>query len=154
MTSLKDYQTAVDRLLALTQRELLIYDHNLALFRLETRSGIEALKNILKHSPLTICLRMAVRDSRHVREASPRLLDLLRGHSHRILLHETAENLSHLRDSVLIADQSHTLVLFEQEQARSTLILDDPTGTRCHVLRFEEIWQSGSQPIQVTPLGL
>ena len=61
ITSWNDYQTAIDRILALACKQVWIYDEDLGMLRLEASERMEALKIPLAlHHP--DCLRIALRD--------------------------------------------------------------------------------------------
>jgi len=152
-TAWGDYQTAIDRLLALASNELRIYDRNLTQLKLDNPARIEMLKRLLTNSR-EISLRIAVRDAKHIRDQSPRLLELLRNHSHRMAIIETPENLAHLRDGMILADNGNGLILFDQDQARSKLIIDDIGETSVYLRRFDEIWREGGQSVSASVAGL
>jgi hypothetical protein len=152
-TSWGDYQIAIDRLLALAQNGLCIYDKNLAQIKLENPARIEMLKRLLANSR-GLTLRIAVRDGGHLRDHSPRLMELLRNNSHRMAIFETPENLAHLRDSMILADEGNGLILFDQDQPRCKLILDEIGETSVYSRRFEEIWQEGGRPVSAGIVGL
>ncbi|MBS1198529.1 MAG: hypothetical protein H6R18_2314 [Proteobacteria bacterium] len=152
-TSWGDYQIAIDRLLALAQHELRIYDKNLVQLKLENPARIEMLKRLLANSR-GITLRITLRDAGHLRDQSPRLMELLRNNGHRMAITETPENLAHLRDGMILADDSNGLILFDQDQPRCKLIVDDIGGTSAYLRRFEEIWQEGGHPFSASVAGL
>jgi len=152
-TNWGDYQTAIDRLLTLASKELRIYDKNLAQLKLDNPARIEMLKLLLVNRR-EISLRIAVRDAKHIRDQSPRLLELLRNNSHRMAIIETPENLAHLRDGMILADDGNGLVLFDQDQPRSKLIIDDIGETSVYLRRFDEIWREGGQSISASVAGL
>lgn len=153
MTSWGDYQSAIDQLLVMPLSTLCIYDHDLTRLSFESVLRSEALKEILTHSN-DVGLRIAVRDARHLQEASPRLLNLLRNYGHRMEIRETPENLAHLRDGMFLADKKHGVILFDYAQARSKIVLDDLVEIQVYQQRFEEIWDSGGYPVSATTIGL
>lgn len=152
-TSWGDYQIAIDRLLALAKNELCIYDKNLAQIKLENPARIEMLKRLLANSR-GLTLRIGVRDGAYLRDHSPRLMELLRDNSHRMAVIETPENLAHLRDSMILADEGNGVILFDQDQPRCKLIVDDIGETSGYRRRFEEIWQEGGRSISAGIVGL
>ena len=153
MNSWSEQQAALDQLFALAERELAIYDRNLERFKLDDPARITMLTRLLTGDP-NARLRIAVRDARHFRNHSPRLVALLRDHGHHMMVQETPENLAHLRDSMILADDHHALVVFDQDQPRCKLILDDPAATRPYLRRFDDLWQEGGTPVSPSVLGL
>lgn len=153
MNSWSEQQAALDQLLALAGRTLAIYDRDLVRLKLDDPARIAALTRLLASDP-NARLRIAVRDARHVRNHAPRLITLLRQHCHQMMVQETPENLAHLRDSMILADDGHTLVVFDQDQPRCKLILDDPAAIRPYLRRFDDLWQEGGTPVSASVLGL
>lgn len=153
MTSWGEYMAALDQLLAMPIAALCIFDHDLKRLGLESPERHEALKRIFLQGKNTH-VKIAVRDPQHVLGHSPRLMELLRTQSHRLSIQQTPENLGHLRDGMIIADDCHALILFDQDQARSKLILNNIPETQVYLQRFEEIWQSGGQPVSASTIGL
>lgn len=152
-TTWSDYQTAIDQLLALAERQLFIYDHDLARLKLDSPTRLEALTRIVKNGEED-CLRIAVRHATHFREHSPRLVELLRTHSHRLSMQETPDSIAHLRDGMILADNRHALILFDQEQPRGKLLCDAPTEITPYLRRFDDIWNEGGAFLSATVLGL
>lgn len=153
MNSWSEQQAALDQLLALAVRTLAIYDRDLVRLKIDDPARIAALTRLLASDP-NARLRIAVRDARHVRNHAPRLISLLRQYGHQMMVQETPENLAHLRDSMILADDGHALVVFDQDQPRSKLILDDPTATRPYLRRFDDLWQEGGTPVSASVVGL
>ncbi len=153
MTSWGEYQSAIDRLLPFAAQELRIYDQDLSKLGLESSERCDKLRQLVL-SGKGICIKIAVRDANYFRNHAPRLFQLLQNFGHRMSLQETPENLAHLRDGMMIADDCHALILFDQEQARSKLVTDDPEETRPYLYRFEEIWQAGCRPVSASTIGL
>lgn len=153
LTSWNEFQAGIDRLLSSAVREVLIFDRDLSSFKLESPERIERLRALLQaHPPGT--LRIAVADGEAVRRSHPRLLRLLSEYTHAMSLQETPAHLEQLRDSMLLADNRHGLVLFERGQARAKLLLDESAELSAYRRRFEEIWNEGGTPLSASPLGL
>lgn len=153
MTSWGEYMAALDQLLAMPIAELCIFDHDLKRLGLESPERHEALKRIFLQGKNTH-VKIALRDTLHLLGYSPRLMDLLRAQSHHLSIQQTPENLGHLRDSMIIADDCHALILFDQDQARSKLILKNIPETQIYLQRFKEIWQNSDQPVSASTIGL
>jgi len=151
--SWSDYQRSVDTILAGVRHRLCIYDQDLSLLKLDSKERLSRLQALLQHGR-SGCLQIAIRDATHLRQRAPRLMELLATFSHLMSIVETGENLAHLRDSMLIADGERALIRFEQNQARSKLLIDEPAETMPYQKRFEEIWLESNHPIAPTTLGL
>lgn len=153
LTFWADYQTAIDRVLALATRNISIYDEDLGQLHLEAPGRIDALK-----VPLTSgrgdCLRIALRNTGPLQQRQPLVLRLLASYGHNSAAHQTPEQLSHLRDSMILVDGSHALIRFDRDQPRSKLLIDAPEDVMPYLRRFEEIWAEGGTPVRSTTLGL
>ena len=153
ITTWNDYQSALDRLLAIACHALYIYDEDLAHLKLESPDRLGELKRILKHGqPDT--LQIAVRNATRLRQDSPLLLGLLETFSHCSSARETPDSVSHLRDSMIIADGKHALIRFEKDLPRSKLLIDEPEELRPYINRFSEIWDEGGEGVSSNTLGL
>lgn len=152
-TSWSDYQQGIDTVLRTAEQRLCIYDPDLRLLKLDGEGRLIQLKRLLQ-GKREQCLRIAVRNAEFVRRNSPRLLELLTTYGHLMSIVETPEGLSHLRDCLLLADACHGVIRFDQEQARSKLLIDEPEEVMPYQKRFDEIWNEGNHPITASTLGL
>ena len=152
-TSWSDYQIAIDRLLALARKRICIYDEDLVQLHLENPTRIALLK-----MPLSVerhdCLRIALRNAAPLQQQQPLLRDLLQTFSHNSAVHETPEQLSHLRDAMILVDDAHALIRFDRDQPRCKLLIDEGDEVTPYRRRFEEIWTEGGTPVGSTTLGL
>jgi hypothetical protein len=152
-TSWADYQSAIDRLFALAAKRIWIYDEDLGMLHLETAERIEMLKRPLA-STRQDCLRIALRNTAPLQQRQPLMQRLLATHSHNSAAQKTPEQLSHLRDSIILVDDVHALIRFDRDQPRSKLLIDEPEEVMPYRRRFEEIWAEGGTPVAATTLGL
>jgi hypothetical protein len=153
LTSSAEYQCGVDRILALAKRQLWIYDEDLAALRLETPQRLECLQALLAAHPAD-CLAIALRTAEPLRRQNPRLCHLLATYSHNTAIWQTPDQLGHLRDALLIADETHALVRFDRDQARAKLLVDEPEEVLAYRQRFAAIRNEGGTPVAMTTLGL
>ena len=153
ITTWSDYQSAIDRLLAMTSQSLCIYDEDLGRLKLETPSRLKELKRILQEDGRGT-LQIAVRSATLLRQHAPLLLGLLTTFSHRATAQETPLSIAHLRDCMIIADGRHALIRFERDLPRSKLLTDEAEELKPYLNRFGEIWTEGGEPITNTTLGL
>lgn len=152
LTSWQAYRDAADRLLALSNRELLIFDPDLAQLALEEPQRHAQLERLLASPQAHI--RLALLDVARLRDHSPRLAALFRRHSHHLSITELPEHLQHLRDCLMLADGEHALIRFDRDQPRSKLLTSAPEAVAPYRQRFEALWQEGGTAISLTPLGL
>lgn len=152
-TSWPEYQMAIDRVLALARQRISIYDEDLGMMHLESPQRIAALRATLS-AVRSDCLRIALRSTTLFEQHQPRLRSLLRDYSHNSAVQETPEQLSHLRDSMILIDDAHALIRFDRDQPRCKLLIDESDEVMPYHKRFEEIWAEGGLPISPTALGL
>ena len=152
-TSSGEYQVALDRLLSLATRRIWVYDEDLAMLRLDTPARIDLLRAPLaaKHPD---CLRIAVRNLGPLQQRQPLLQALLQTYGHNSAAQQTPEQLSGLRDSMIIVDDVHALIRFDRDQWRSKLLIDETDEVMPYRRRFEEIWSEGGTPYGATTIGL
>lgn len=153
ITSWGEYQAAIDRLLALAVSQIRIYDADLGQLRLDSPKRQEQIRRVLGAGRQE-ALHIAIRDGDPVRREHPQLLKLLTTYCHIASARQTPEHLGHLRDSMIIVDGRHALVRFENDQARSKLLVDEIEEVRPYLLRFNEIWTEGGEQVNATALGL
>ncbi len=152
-TSWPDYQTAIDRILALARKRICIYDEDLGHLHLETPERIAMLKAALS-TVRADCLRIALRDAMPLQQRHPILQELLTTYSHNSAVQQTPEHLAHLRDSMILVDDAHALIRFDRNQPRCKLLLDESDEVMPYRRRFDEIWAEGGTPVSPTTLGL
>lgn len=152
ITTWSDYQTALDRLLALADRKLVIYDEDLKQLSLDG-ARLTQLQRVLAAGEAG-ALRIALRNAAPLRSHQPRLLGLLATWSHLAAAQQTPEHLAHLRDSMILVDGRHGLIRFDRDQPRSKLLLDDPEAIRPYLQRFDALWHEGGEPVSTVTLGL
>ena len=153
ITSWTDYQAAIDRLLAIAHEKIRIYDENLGQLHLDASTRLEQIQRVL-NAGRPEALLIALRDAALVAQSNPCLLKLLTAYCHLGSARETPEHLGHLRDNMILVDDRHALIRFDQGHARSKLLIDEPDELRPYIKRFNEIWAEGGAQIGATTLGL
>jgi len=153
ITSWADYQTAVDRLLAIACEKICVYDEDLASLKLESANRLSAIKRVLLASHGEV-LRIAVRNAALIRQQHPMFQQLLSTYAHLAKAQETPTQLAHLRDSMIIVDDKHALIRFERDLPRSKLLIDEADELRPYLTRFREIWEEGGEGVTTTTIGL
>jgi hypothetical protein len=153
ITSWTDYQTAVDRLLAIACQTICIYDEDLTALNLESTNRLVSIKRILQTGHED-ALRIAVRNATPIRQQHPKFQQLLSTYCHLAKTQETPAQLAHLRDSMVIVDDKHALIRFERDLPRSKLLVDEADELRPYLIRFREIWSEGGEGLTTSTLGL
>jgi hypothetical protein len=150
-----DYQTAIDRLLAVASHKICIYDEDLAQLKLDSPARLDRLKRLLNGGGTSPRLQIAVRNSEPLRRQHPSLLNLLATHGHLFAMQQTAPQLAHLRDAMIIVDDSHGLIRFERDLPRSKLLIDENEELKPYRSRFTDLWnEGGGEAVNTTVLGL
>lgn len=153
LTSWGEYQLALDRLLAMAEHEIRIYDEDLVILKLETAPRLEQLKRLLQQNRADT-LQVALRNSEPFKHHQPLLLKVLATHAHTMAVQQTPEQLAQLRDSMVLVDGRHGLIRFDRDQPRAKLLVDEIEELMPYRRRFEEIWNEGGIPVSPTTLGL
>ena len=148
----RDYDAALDVLLARPQRTLRIFDRQLnasynSLQRCELLRGF-----LLRHRANRVFV--VVHDAGNLTRDCPRLLNLLRQFSHAVTVHETDGEGKRACDPIALADERDYLHRFHYDQPRALLALDDPQGAHGLLQRFQEIWEASVPAVSATTLGL
>ena len=153
ITSWGDYQAAIDRLLAMATESIFIYDQDLGQLKLDSATRLDQLRRILSAGQRD-ALQIALRNADPLRRQHPALLGLLSTYCHIAAAHQTPEQLAHLRDCMILVDNKHGLIRFEQEQPRSKLLIDETDELKPYLTRFAELLAEGGEQVSSTTLGL
>lgn len=153
ITSWSDYQAAIDRLLLLAGQRIWIFDENMSQIRLDSSSRLSEIKRFLAVN-VNNSVKIALRDTEPLQRQHPLLIKLLLLHSHQITAQQTPAQIAHLRDCMLLIDDRHGLIRFEQNLPRAKLLIDEPDELQPYIRRFTEIWSEGGEVAGQTTLGL
>ncbi|MDR2165262.1 MAG: hypothetical protein LBO79_06505 [Zoogloeaceae bacterium] len=149
--SWREFHAATEQVLGRAQRELCIWDNDLAELRLDMPEHIDCLRRILIGNA---DVRIALKRTDHLHRDHPRLVELFKHYSHTFQILQVHAGLENVRDTLVIADRAHVVIRPELAQPRSTHILDDPVETAPWLKRFEAVWAEGGIPFSPTTLGL
>lgn len=153
LTSEAEYRQACDTILRRAEHEILIFDRDLVAMRLEDKARLEALAGFLQAGDVRK-VRIVLHDPGPLERDAPRLTRLIFRFSHLIEVRQSPDNLRHLADTHLIADESHGVRRFHVDQPRSAAILDDPTYINPWRQRFEELWELSHPCLTIHTTGL
>lgn len=140
ITSEADYRDACDAILARAEREILIFDRDLAAPQLNRKARVDALAAFLTADRLRR-IRIVLHDSAALERDMPGLVQLFLRFSHAIEVRLSPDNLRHMADTHLLADGRHGVRRFHADQPRSAIIVADEAYIHPWRQRFEELWQ-------------
>ena len=153
ITSWHDHDLAVERALSLVQENILIYANELTPLKLDSEANHNAINRILKTGEPG-CLQVILRNALNWHHTQPRLAKLCLSHSHLISIREAPSDLAHLTDSMLLIDNKHAVIRFDEHFPRSKLLIDEAEEVRPYVMRFSQIFTASSETASQTQLGL
>lgn len=153
LTSEREYRQACDTVLGRAEREILIFDRDLRALQLDDRSRLQLLSDFLATDPLRR-IRVVLHDPEPLHRQTPRLMQFIGRFSHLIDIRQSPDNLRHLADTHLLADDAQGVRRFHIDQPRSALILDDPAYVHPWRQRFEELWGLSHPCLQINTTGL
>lgn len=153
LESERDYEAAIDQVIAAAEGVLRIFDVDL-------RSG--AYFSVRRHQLLSDFLRRSGRnrltivlhDTAYLTGYCPRLMNLLTMHSHALAIHKTEDHARVAHDPFVLADDLHYVHRFHRDGPRSLLAMNDPVGTRQLSDRFDELLDASHPAVFATTLGL
>ncbi len=153
LSSRKEYLDAFDRLAALVERELRIFDPDCFHLQINSPHRCELLRAFLLRRRDNR-LYMALHDTDYVRNNCPRFTSLLQQFSDRMFIHQTQGDAARVQDCMVLADRLHFVRRPVQAQPRGTLWLHDDRESQGMYLRFSEIWESSFTAVSATTSGL
>jgi hypothetical protein len=153
ITSEAEYRRACDAILQRAQREILIFDRDLAALQLDEKPRLEALEDFLRQDAVRR-IRIVLHDPEPLERDAQRLRNLIFRFSHVIDVRQSPDNLRNLADTHILANESDGVRRFHADQPRSALILDDPGYIRPWLKRFEELWQLSHPCLRINTTGL
>lgn len=153
LTSEAEFRQACDTVLGRAKRELLIFDRDLRSLQPDHNSRLQLLSDFLAADRLRR-IRIVLHDPEPLHRQTPRLMHLIARFSHLIEVRKSPDNLRHLADAHVLADDAQGVRRFHIDQPRSALILDDPTYIHPWRERFEELWGLSQPCLQVNTTGL
>lgn len=147
------FEAAMDAIISQAEHELLIFDADLQTARYGSRARIELMRSFLAKSRsnrLILLLHHAEPLAMHC----PRLMELVKLHSHTVFIHKTGEEAHIAQDSFALADGLHYLHRFHVDHARFRYSLDNPAATHQLRERFDQIMETSTHSLSATTLGL
>ena len=149
----RNYEAALDSVIALAEKELLIFDQDFehgdyaSSRRFERLFGFLSKDNVSK---LTIILQ----STNYFIQHCPRLFELLKNYGHKMVVYETNYSAKVAKDCFVIADKQHYVRRFHIEQARFKYALNDVEECANLGMRFDELLDETTEAVSTTKLGL
>lgn len=147
-----NYQQAIRQVIAHAERELLIFDQDLAKGDYASVAMFELLRDFLAKDRQNR-LVMVLHDTSYFTQRCPRLFELLALYGHIMTVYETNDYAKVAKDSFVIADQKHYVRRFHIDQPRFRYAFDHVEAAMLNK-RFDELLAETSVTVSTTTLGL
>jgi hypothetical protein len=149
---MREYEAVIDALIPQTQRTIRVFDR--ALSRAwSSGERYEALRRFLlsgRSNRLLIVLHQADQLERDC----PRMLELVRGFSTAVKIHQTLDAARQLYDPFVIFDASHYVHRFHYDHLRAAQGMNDVNGAQVLLDRHAEIWEASAPAVSANTTGL
>jgi len=149
----RNYEAALDLLIAEARDELLIFDQDFVRGEYDGVHRYNLLHQFLSENPLSK-LTIILHNVEFFSTRCPRLYKLLGVYSHKMIVYETNDHAKIAKDCFVLADKKHYLRRFHIDQARFKFAFDDLDTTTSLTTRFEELLQETTEAVSITKLGL
>jgi len=144
---------AFDALLARTQRQLRLYDHDLSRLALDQPQRHAALRALCV-AGTGHRIELLLDEIHHISRDCPRLMQLLRDFSHVIEIRQADPDAPRPEQAFAVADHHSALIRADKLALRGSLHLDDASATVNLHHSFETMWQRSQAHVSATTLGL
>jgi hypothetical protein len=148
-----DYVQCFDLLLALTTRELRIFDPTLAQLELDAPARAAQLEELLRQSPQARMM-IALHDPALLLARMPRMRRLCALFSPQIAIRQTFADAARAQDCFVVADLEHMVRRPVASQPRGVFLCGEPQEAALYRERFDAIWECAAPAAPVTTLGL
>ncbi len=149
----RNYEAALDIVIALAENELLIFDQNFEHGNYASLKRFEQLFEFLSKDNLSK-LTIILQNTEHFIQHCPRLFELLKNYGHKMVVYETNDAAKVAKDCFVIADKQHYVRRFHIDQARFKYALNDVEECANLGMRFEELLDETAEIVSTTKLGL
>jgi hypothetical protein len=148
-----EFRAAFDALLASTQRQLRLYDHDLDLFDID---------HLPRHAALRmLCVagggrrvELLLDEIHRVARDCPRLMQLLRDFGHVLEIRQADPDAPRPDQAFVLADHHGVLIRADKAAVHGTLHMDDARGGIALQQSFESMWQRSQASVTASALGL
>jgi hypothetical protein len=149
----RNYEAALDLVIEQAENELLIFDQDFVHGDYASQKRFEILYHFLSSNPLSK-LTIILQSTEHFLNDCPRLFELLKLYSHKMIVYETNDMAKIAKDCFMIADKRHYLRRFHIDQARFKYAFDDEIESANLSMRFGELLEETTEAVSATKLGL
>ena len=148
-----EFRAAFDALLASTQRQLRLYDHDLSLLDID---------HAPRHATLrALCvagggrrIELLIDDISRVARDCPRLMQLVRDFGHVLEIRQADPGAPRPDQAFVLADRHGVLLRADKSAVHGTLHMDDARDSVALQQSFESMWQRSQAVVTATTLGL
>ena len=151
LISWRDVSTALDELIAKSERTLDVFDHSLALQDWGSRARCEALKVAIMERRVHV--RMLIVDTHIVSAELPRLMQMLKTLGHQMSIMAAPEG-AFPASNFVVADQQHLLFRPNSVQSSGSLYFHNSYKSMGYAHTFQVIWQQSSRQVFPEAFGL
>lgn len=148
-----EYAAAIDQVITQAQRTLHVFDIDLTHGGYSSLQRFDGLRDFLLRGRANRIV-LVLHEIDFLTARCPRLMNLLRTHSHSITIQKTHEHARVASDPFVVADEAHYVHRFHQDDARSLLALHDHAGARLLEERFGQLLEASHPAVFATTLGL
>ena len=149
----RNYEAALDIVIAAAENELLIFDQHLEHGDYASSKRFEQLLKFLSKDHLSK-LTVILQNTEHFIQHCPRLFGLLKNYGHKMVVYETNDAAKVAKDCFVIADKQHYVRRFHIDQARFKYALNDVEECASLGMRFDELLDETADIVSATKLGL
>ena len=149
----RNYEAALDSVIAQAKNELLIFDQDFERGDYASLKRFELLFEFLSKNNLSK-LTIILQNTEHFIQRCPRLFELLTLYSHKMVVFETNDSAKVAKDCFVIADKTHYVRRFHIDQARFKYALNDVEECASLSMRFDELSEETTEAVSATKLGL
>jgi hypothetical protein len=153
LNSENEYEQAIDEVIDHAERSLHIFDIDLSSGGYGTARRAESLRSFLMRNRANR-LVVVLHETDHLTRYCPRLMNLLKLHSHAISILQTHEHGRVASDPLVIADEAHYVHRFHADSARALQGLGDHAGARQLEERFGQLQEAAAPAVFAVTLGL
>jgi hypothetical protein len=149
----RNYEAALDLMIANAENELLIFDQDFKHGDYASLKRFELISDFLSKNSLSQ-LTIILQSSDHFINHCPRLFGLLKLFGHKMTVYETNDVAKIAKDCFVIADKQSYLHRFHIDQARFKYAFYDEAEVAALVMRFDELLDETTEAVSATKLGL
>lgn len=153
LDGLSEYSAAIDEIVGLAVRHLMIFDYSLENMGFNGLPRYEGLKGFLLRNPENR-LSIVVKSADYLDRYCPRMMLLLKRFSHNMAIHLTSPEIDSVYDPFCLADGIHYVRRFHFDDPRGVLGIGDPHQGGVLHQRFEQIWKASVPVLHADVTGL